>query len=422
MAEGHGPGSQLRKLQATDSTTIGLGNAMVYRGAREPNGKLAPIEGGDAEGNRNSGNDKGKGNVVSPIAPADRSASGSGSQVHGYANGFRLTPVPQPKRRGEFHPPAPQSALRLSTQSSQPTRNLQNPAPQRPSNGTSIVSSPGRAHPSTPAGTRTGVPAGRSRHAHVSNNTAVVSSPSRTHSRPPAGGSRVPRASSTPSRLSRPPDTHARSFSVPRRAEAPIADEAVHVPAPPGGDADHDEEPDDELEHDELAGNRRSKSIFLYIHTDLTGFGHLGFFDDDGDNTSTQGLTKRQLARLCHFGPAKRLVQMMNKNIKLRAITECAYADVIPYLSEPDVNGNRHEDGTVLDHWLIEEWAIVNRLLRPGQEPLPLLEPYCTHVSLSFIPRKTYLIYSPSGQRRLLRCPKPCQGRAQGPGAQKLWV
>lgn len=177
MAEGHGTGSQLLKLQPTDSTTIGLGNAIVYRGAREPNGQLAPIEGGDAVGNRDSGNNQGRGNVMSPTTPAAGSASGSGRQVHGYASSFRVTPVPQPKQCSAVAP-VPQTGLRLSLHSSQPqpTRDIRDAPPQPPFKNAPIAPSSACTSPSTPASPRTGAPASSSRQAHSSKSAPDVPS------------------------------------------------------------------------------------------------------------------------------------------------------------------------------------------------------------------------------------------------------
>lgn len=121
----------------------------------------------------------------------------------------------------------------------------------------------------------------------------------------------------------------------------------------------------------------------------------------DGDNTQarmpgTRPPTKKQLARLGVFAPEVRpLVKLMADRIKLRAITECAYADVLspddlppearpqkPQTTSTSIQGTIRVE-VLLDEWLIEEWAIVNSLLRPGATPMPLKWEYCQYACSS---------------------------------------
>lgn len=151
---------------------------------------------------------------------------------------------------------------------------------------------------------------------------------------------------------------------------------------------DEDEEPeeDEDTVEDEAvlpeAQAAAGKRLNAVLCPRLTNEQSLGQLPNLEAAVGALKLTKRQRAQLRRFGPAKRLVKKMSQLIKLRGITECAYADIMPFYTKPDRNGKVYEDGTVLDHWLADAWARVNEALRPRDLPLPLLEEYCAYVSV----------------------------------------
>jgi hypothetical protein len=112
-------------------------------------------------------------------------------------------------------------------------------------------------------------------------------------------------------------------------------------------------------------------------------------------------LTKKQQAQLNRFRQVKPLMKLLAKRIKLRAITQCAYADVLPpdtTLPDPRPNVSSTagaarsqpsnslelpqtiEIEVLADKWMIEEWITINQLLRPGAAPLLLKMEYCHYV------------------------------------------
>lgn len=86
-------------------------------------------------------------------------------------------------------------------------------------------------------------------------------------------------------------------------------------------------------------------------------------------------------AQLRLFGNARPLVELLAERIRVRAVTENAYADITYVLPVPDHDDDQAPATTLFMVMIAEEWANVNRELRKERAPLELLAEHVTYVS-----------------------------------------
>ncbi|KAG8717835.1 hypothetical protein FRC09_013602 [Ceratobasidium sp. 395] len=106
--------------------------------------------------------------------------------------------------------------------------------------------------------------------------------------------------------------------------------------------------------------------------------------DEDEEEDGASGETLRDRAQLRRFGEARPVVLLAAEKIRLRAITEHPYADLVEAITEPDEDGLVYSAGTLYDVWLAKAWNDANTEVRPNEQPFVLHEEYRVYIRRKF--------------------------------------